>query len=170
MSDDIDLNRAFMYCVAVGFVVGIIASVPVLRLPNICCLWIIAGGFAAVYLSGADVKNVEFVDAAVVGGMFGGVYGIVVNIATFLINIPLNLLGLGSSVRGTTGSGLLDRLGVHLGIAMVGDIAVVVVNVIIGIIFGAVGGLLYIALIDERGASKPSGLIKPSTRTTLGKR
>jgi hypothetical protein len=170
MSDELDLKRALTYCIAIGIVVGIIGSVPILRLPNICCLWIIAGGFAAVYMAGRDAKSVELVDGAVVGGMFGVIYGIVVNLTTFLVNIPLNILGLGSLVRGTTGTGVLNRLGIHFGIAMVGDFAVIIVNIIAGILFGAVGGLIYAAILGEKVTTTPSGLTRPRTKTTLGKR
>jgi hypothetical protein len=84
--------------------------------------------------------------------------------------VPLNLLGFGSIVRGTTGDGVLNRLGVHLGIAMVGDFAVIIVNIILGIIFGAVGGLLYAAALGEKASTTPSGISRPRGKTTLGKR
>jgi len=158
MEADIDFKRAAIYCLAVGAGVGVIASIPILRLPNICCLWIIAGGFAAAYLSARDVMEVEAADCAIIGGVYGLIYGVAVNVATFVVNLPLNILGVGALARGFTGGGVLDRLGVHIGLAMFGDAAVAVLNIILGVVFGCVGGLAYAALAELAGP-------KPKPRT-----
>jgi len=155
MKGDMDFPQAVKYAALVGLVVGLIGSLPLLRLPNICCLWIILGGFATAYLSGRYARSVEYADCAIVGGVFGVVFGIVVNVATFIVNIPLNVFGVGSLARGITGQGILSRVGIHLGLIMIGDIAVVVLNIVLGVLFGAVGGLIYAAAVDDEGEVKP---------------
>ncbi len=152
MEADIDFKRAAMYCLAVGAAVGVISSIPILRLPNICCLWIIAGGFAAAYLSARDVVDAEAADCALIGGVYGLVYGVAVNVATFVVNLPLNILGVGALARGFAGDGVLSRLGVHVGLEMFGDAAVAVLNIILGVVFGCVGGVAYAAVAELAGS------------------
>jgi hypothetical protein len=151
MKDDIDFTKVLLSCGAVGLAIAIVGAIPLLRLPNVCCLWIIVGGYAAAYFSSKSTNSPELMDGAVFGGIFGIIYGITVNVTTFMVNIPLNLMGVGSSARGTLGEGILNRLGVHLGLVMLGDIAVIIVNIILGIVFGAVGGMLY-AFVSEGSA------------------
>jgi hypothetical protein len=149
MKGDIDLARAAMMCAAVGLAAGVVSSIPVLRWPNICCLWIVAGGFFSAYLSTRGAKAIEIVDGAVLGGVFGLFYGVVVNVATFAVNMVLNLLGLGNVVRGVAGTGLLDKMGVHLGVGLLAGLFLIIMNFILGIVFGAVGGVIFAAAFEE---------------------
>lgn len=115
---------------------GVLAAVPVVRLCNVCCLWIIAGGFAAAYLSGRRGR-VEVLDGALIGLLFGLTYGFVVNVALLVVGVLLNFLGLGANVsQGLPGlqvSGIL------------GSVVRGVFRVVLGVFFGAAGGVLYAA-------------------------
>jgi hypothetical protein len=170
MRGDVDYNRMIMYCALFGAVVGVIGSIPILRLPNLCCLWIVLGGFGAAYAVGRDARDMEAMDGVIVGGLFGLVYGVIVNVVTFLVNIPLNLLGFGNLARGTPGGGVLADLGIKVGLAgFLGGLAVVALNIVEGVVFGAVGGVIYAA---SRDSTKPvtSFFGKGSGKSALGKR
>lgn len=161
MKGDIDLPRSLGVCAAVGLAAGLVSAVPILRWPNVCCLWIVAGGFVSAYLCTRGSMAIEFVDGAVLGGIFGLFYGIVVSLSTVAINVVLNFLGLGNAVRGVTGSGIADKLGLHLGVGLLAGLFLVVLNFILGIVFGAVGGIIYAAAFEE-GVSKPASAFGPS--------
>ncbi|MFH0861782.1 MAG: hypothetical protein V1875_02015 [Candidatus Altiarchaeota archaeon] len=156
MRGEFDTRTILISCAILGVAVGVMSSIPVLMFPNICCLWIILGGFTATYLACRRDNTIEPVEAALVGAIFGIVYGITVNVATFLVRIPLNLLGWGVAVRGVTGTGILDILGLKLGFSMLGSTLVVLLNIFLGIVFGAFGGVLYAVSIESSEPAKPS--------------
>jgi hypothetical protein len=163
MADEVDYWRVLVICAAVGAAVGLVSSIPVVRWPNLCCLWIAAGGFACAYILGRSVRSVEVADGVIVGAVFGLVYGVVVNVFTFIVNIPLNILGLGSAVRGMEGGGILATLGIKLGFGMLGSLLIVAGNIFLGVVFGALGGLAY-AYATGYGRDEPSWKRHPGGR------
>ena len=172
MAEEVDFRRMVVYCVIVGAAVGLLGAIPILRLPNICCLWIIAGGFAAAYLTTRDVKSVEMVDGAIIGAVFGIVYAIVDQVIFSIINALLDVLGLGLASRGVAVGGLASLTNITLRSILWWGL-LLILNIIEGIIFGAVGGLIYAAFFAEGGQKTdgPSWVTQPkSDRTTLSRR
>jgi hypothetical protein len=150
MAEEVDFKRMIAYCVIVGALVGLVGALPILRLPNICCLWIIAGGFATTYFATREVKSLEMVDGAIIGAVFGIVYALVDHLAFSLINALFDVLGLGLAVRGVAAGGLGSLLNITLRGTLWWGL-LLILNVIEGVVFGAVGGLLYAALFAEGG-------------------
>jgi len=158
MRDEMDFRRALMYCLVFGVLVGLIGAVPLLRLPNLCCLWIVAGGFATTYLATRQMRSIEAVDGVIIGAIFGLVYGIVDGLGVFAINAFFNIIGLGLAVRGVKEGGFASLFDIHLaGVAWF--LMLFILNVMVGVIFGAVGGLICAAIMA--GGQYGGGGTKP---------
>jgi hypothetical protein len=71
-----------------GLLIGVLSSLPVVKIANCCCLWVIAGGLLTVYLQQqAQAEPVETGDAVVGGliaGLVGGLIAIVVGYLEFV--------------------------------------------------------------------------------------
>jgi hypothetical protein len=133
-----DIKHMVVPGIALGVALGIIGAVPFVNLCNICCLWIIFGGFAAAYLY-ARKTEVELADAAVIGVIFGFVYGITVNVAGFLVTTLLSLLGVGAGGLAREPTGFF---GVRMG-GPLRSVTLAFFNILLGMVFGATGGVLY---------------------------
>ncbi|MBD3388722.1 MAG: hypothetical protein GF416_06610 [Candidatus Altiarchaeales archaeon] len=121
----------------VGLAVGVIAAVPVIRLCNVCCLWIFFGGFLAAYVYGRG-RAVEYVDCAAVGVVFGLTYGVVSNSSLLVVGLildALNLSHIGSGSFGLAGSALKA-----------------IIRVFLGIVLGASGSVVYAATSFQKTA------------------
>ena len=58
-----------------GLFIGVLSSLPIIKVANCCCLWVICGGMLTVYLQQqARPEPVETGDA-VLGGLIAGVVG-----------------------------------------------------------------------------------------------
>ncbi|MFH1054525.1 MAG: hypothetical protein V1744_00355 [Candidatus Altiarchaeota archaeon] len=150
MGYEMDFKRVAVYCALIGLFVGVVAAIPIVRLPNVCCLWIIVGGFAAAYVSGRNMKIFELADGAIVGAVFGLLYGITDTIAILVVNMVFDLFGLGLAVRGVNVGGVAALLNIQLK-GVVWTLLSFVITTVEGVIFGAVGGVLYATL---RGSEK----------------
>jgi len=154
MQAEVDLRRILLSCATVGLVVGIIGAIPVVRLPNLCCLWVIAGGFTCAYLSLRNTKGVETVDGAIIGAIFGFMYGILNQAVLFLINTLFTLLGLGLDVRGVAFGGLSGVLDLHIGGVLWG-LLLIILTTLESVLFGAVGGALYAVVANSEDIPDP---------------
>jgi len=84
-----------------GLLIGVLSSLPVVKIANCCCLWVIAGGLLTVYLQQqAQAEPVETGDA-VVGGLIAGVVGglIAVLIGYFEFVALGSVFNIGDQVR-----------------------------------------------------------------------
>jgi hypothetical protein len=73
-----------------GLVIGVLSSLPLINLGNLCCcLWVVSGGAVAAYLLQQNqTQAITPGDGALVG-LFAGIIGAGVG---FLISIPISLL------------------------------------------------------------------------------
>lgn len=144
-----ELKKMIIPALIGGLGSGFMASLPIVNCCNICCLWIIFGGAAAAYLYHREAR-LEPADGAVVGAFTGIPYAFLTTILSLAIKMMIDVLGITSEYvkyRDPT--------------ALVGDIAFAGFNtlvfaaiaffgqVILGMIFGAAGGVIT-ALILER--------------------
>ena len=71
-----------------GLFIGVLSSLPFIKVANCCCLWVICGGLLTVYLQQQkEAEPVETGDAVVGGliaGLVGGLIALVVNYVTFM--------------------------------------------------------------------------------------
>jgi len=132
-----EIRNMLTAAVMVGAVAGVIGAVPLLDLCNVCCLWIIAGGFAASYIYGRG-KTIEPADGAIIGVLFGLVYGIVVTVMGLLVTTSLKMLTAGA---GGLFSEQIDFFGVQIGEPL-RTLMLAFFNILLGMVFGAFGGAL----------------------------
>jgi hypothetical protein len=148
-----DVKNMLIPGIVLGVVVGILGAVPFVNLCNICCLWIVAGGFVAAYLYGRDT-TVELVDGAVVGVIYGFTYGIVVSVTEFLVTTLLRILRIG----GGDLVGGINLLSLEIGEPL-RSLILTFFNILLGMVFGAVGGVISSATMEGKG--KDRGKPKP---------
>jgi hypothetical protein len=136
---------------AVGVILSVVGVIPILNICNIaCCLWITAGGFAAAYLYGRKAR-VEMADGAAVGAIYGVAYAVVATVVGAALTILMGMLGMGLNVAQGAGAGnALAGFGVQAGFGLVGAIIGGFLNLVLGVVFGAVGGVLYAATMGKK--------------------
>ena len=165
MGRDLDIERIVFFCAALGLVVGVVAAVPILMVPNLCCVWIMAGGFIAAFLSTHRMKSPEVVDGAIVGAVFGFFYGFINGISIQIVKTVLNLFGIGLAARGQTVGGVSSIMNFHIG-GILWGLLLFVLNIALGVLFGAAGGLLCTAILRQIEGSH-SGQRRPAGTTKL---
>lgn len=145
-----------------GAVLGVLSALPVINCG--CCLWVIGGGMIASYLYlknyPAGMPGATYADGAVLG-LLAGVVGAVID---SLISIPVHFLTGGMMMQGAWRSEIEEALsdpevpeglrtllesmltgGMSIGIIFLG----LVVSLVIFSIFGALGGILGIAIFKK---------------------
>jgi hypothetical protein len=58
-----------------GLFIGVLSSLPVVKIANCCCLWVIAGGLLTVYLQQQSRTEPVETGDAVLGGLIAGLLG-----------------------------------------------------------------------------------------------
>ncbi|HEX54726.1 MAG: hypothetical protein DRO90_02905 [Candidatus Altiarchaeales archaeon] len=151
----------------ITLIINFLGSIlPILGLLNLCCfLWIIAGGFVAVYMLRDKSCGIEMKDGAIVGLLSGIVYAVIV---TSITSILFSLDADASMMHGGYGNvgflvGAVLSLIVILNdlcvmnicksvgeiLSMIFIIIIFVINLILGIVLGAIGGVMGAAVLKE---------------------
>jgi hypothetical protein len=148
-----------------GLVIGVLSGLPVISSGNCCCcMWILGGGALAVYLRQQNLPTaIDASEGALVGLMAGAIGGV---LAT-LIGVPMNMLfgdlqrqwmeGFMAS-RGDVPPEfreMMERMA--SGGAVIGITAVF--NLITGVVFGMLGGLLGVAIFKKNAPPQPPTVI-----------
>jgi hypothetical protein len=150
-----------------GLVIGVLSGLPLISGGNCCCcMWILGGGALAVYLRQQNLPTaIDAAEGALVGLMAGAIGGV---LAT-LIAVPMNMLfgdlqrqwmeGFMAS-RGDVPPELremMDRMASGGGvIAMTAAF-----NLITGVVFGMLGGLLGVAIFKKNAPPQPPPTVIP---------
>jgi hypothetical protein len=159
-----------------GLAIGVLSSLPVVNLANICCCgWVIFGGGLAAYLMQQNhPAPIDAGDGALVGllaGAFGG-------IATTLISIPVAM------VLGPFQAQMLERAMEQTrdmppewramvewmrGGAAVGVVTVIsaFLMLVVGSIFGLIGGVIGALLFRKNVPPPPPPLSEPPSDSGL---
>jgi hypothetical protein len=70
-----------------GLFIGVLSSLPIVKIANCCCLWVIAGGLLTVYLQQQSrpepVETGDAVLGGLVAGLLGGLIAVVVGYLEF---------------------------------------------------------------------------------------
>jgi hypothetical protein len=61
-----------------GLLIGVLSSLPIIKIGNCCCLWVIAGGMLTVYLQQQAKPEPVETGEAVLGGLIAGLIGAVI--------------------------------------------------------------------------------------------
>jgi hypothetical protein len=148
-----------------GLVIGVLSGLPVVSAGNCCCcLWILGGGALAVYLRQQKLpESITAAEGALVGLMAGAIGGVLATV----IGIPMQML-FGDMQRQMIESWMegmsdvppearqaLERM--SGGGAMIALTAAT--NLITGVIFGMLGGLLGVAIFKKNAPPQPPTVI-----------
>ena len=155
MRDDLDLKKVVVTCMTFGLLIGLIGSIPGLWIPNLCCLWIIAGGFFSAMICGWDKHRLELADSAIIGFIFGLSYALFNEVSYHIVNGLFSILGFG-----------ITAAKVEITTSLFSAISYFFFNVVLSLFFGAVGGLIYASLFFSGGA--PQTEPEPIKRSRLG--
>jgi hypothetical protein len=134
-----------------GIVMGVLSALPIVNIGNCCCLWVISGGALAAYLLQQNQSMpITSGDGATVG-LMAGIVGAVVHT---VVSIPVTLL------MGPIQSRFMERILQNAGdvppemqpifeslrhggaFSIVALVIGFMFMLVVGIIFGALGGLL----------------------------
>ena len=94
--------RMLMPALIGGLLSGVLTAIPFVSC--LCCIWIIAGGFLAVYLLSKDSPEILTTGDGVIVGIFAGIIGSVVDT---IVSIPFDALMRNSEFM----QAILDRVG-----------------------------------------------------------
>jgi hypothetical protein len=144
-----------------GLFIGILSALPIVNAGNCCCcLWVLAGGALAAYLRQQQTPyQIPSSEGALVGLMAGFIGGVVAS----LLSIPMAML------TGPFQERMMDRIlsanpdipieirdalqRAAAGSAM--RVAGMLLNVVVDLVFGTLGGLLGAAVFKKKTAPPP---------------
>lgn len=146
-----------------GIFIGVLSALPLVNIANCCCLWVIGGGVLAAYLMQQNYPYaVSAADGALVGllaGAFGGILGA-------LLSVPIEMM------MGPIQQRMMERLilsnpdvpqetrDMLESLAARGQSAAIFLlrmmfGLIVGAIFGMLGGLLGVAMFKKNEPPPP---------------
>jgi hypothetical protein len=145
----------FQPALAGGVVLGILSTLPIVSMGNLCCcLWVIAGGVVAAYLlQAATPTPITTGDGAAVGllaGLIGAgvqfILALILNpllrpIQEAMMNWALEQIPNAPDVRSTWGGG---------GFGLAGSVLNFFVMLIVGAVFSTVGGIIGAAIFKKK--------------------
>jgi hypothetical protein len=130
-----DYNRVVRLAALPGVVAGFVSFVPIVSLA--CPLWIALAGSATAYLCGKNSK-IDVKDGAIYGGVSGAIAGL-----TMILVASIFFTALGTLLNQSLyGFGNMFSIGVMVFFG--------VLYIILGSVFGAVGGVLYALFLGEK--------------------
>lgn len=151
-----------------GLFIGVLSALPFVNLANCCCLWVIGGGVLAAYLMQQNHPYaITAADGALVGmlaGLFGGVLGVLLSIPVDMAMGPLQQRLLDQFILNNPDVPAESKR-IFENMAASGVSAVMVgfklmFSVVVGLIFGMLGGLLGVALFKKDAPPPPPGTIE----------
>ena len=151
-----------------GLFIGILSALPIINLGNVCCcMWVIGGGVITAYLMQQASPVAITVGDGALGGLMAGVVGAVVDM---VVSIPVNLLWgpmqaqmlrrvLESSpeVKDAMPQFFRPEGAAAAGIFLAAIVGLVFM-LLIGVIFGTVGGMIGAAIFNR---GKPAVVSAP---------
>jgi len=149
-----------------GLFIGVLSALPFVSAGNcFCCMWVIGGGLLATYLMQQNHPYpITAADGALVGllaGMFGGVVGTLVSIPVDMMMGPFQrqlmerILSNPDFPAETRAMLENMNVGAMAGPSVIGTMVKLVTFVIVGLIFGMLGGLLGVALFKKKDLPPP---------------
>jgi hypothetical protein len=152
-----------------GLVIGVLSALPVVSAGNCCCcLWVVAGGMLAVYLRQQNTPvAVTAAEGALVGllaGLIGGVVGVIISIPLEAMMGPFQrqlierIMASRPDFPAETRD-MIERAGA--GASGVAAVAIkLCISVVMGAIFGMLGGLLGVAVFKKDAPPPPPGTVQ----------
>ena len=152
-----------------GLLIGVLSALPIVSAGNCCCcLWVVAGGMLAVYLrqqnSTIAVTAAEGALVGLLAGLIGGVVGVILSIPVEAMMGPFQrqLLERIMASRPDFPSetrDIIERAGAG-GYGVAAIAFKLCVSVVVGAIFGMLGGLLGVAVFKKDAPPPPPGTVQ----------
>jgi hypothetical protein len=151
-----------------GLFIGVLSALPFVNIANCCCLWVIGGGVLAAYLMQQNHPYaITAADGALVGmlaGLIGGVVGVILSVPIEMAMGPLQQRLLDSFILNNPDiPAESKRMFENLTLGGASAIMIgfkLVMSVIIGLVFGMLGGLLGVALFKKNAPPPPPGTVE----------
>ena len=154
-----------------GLFIGVLSALPIVQAGNCCCcLWVVAGGVLAAYLR---QQQTPYAIPASEGALVGLLAGLIGGIITVIVSIPMQ------AVTGPMQQRVLDwilannpempaevrdaieRASGETGFHPVSFALSIVYYIVVGVIFGMLGGLLGVAIFKKNAPPPPSAPFEP---------
>jgi hypothetical protein len=151
-----------------GLFIGVLSALPFVSLANCCCLWVVGGGVLAAYLMQQNHPYaITAADGALVGmlaGLIGGVLGVLLAIPIEMAMGPLQQRLLDQFILNNPDVPAESKR-IFENMAAGGASALMVgfklmFSVVVGLIFGMLGGLLGVALFKKEAPPPPPGTVE----------
>ena len=143
-----------------GLFIGVLSALPIVNLGNCCCcLWVVAGGALAVYLR---QQNTPFAVTTAEGALVGLLAGLLGGVIAAIISVPL------MAMMGPFQQQMIERIinsradfpeesremiermiRRNAGFGAIAFVMGLVWHVIVGVVFGMLGGLLGVAMFKK---------------------
>ena len=154
-----------------GLFIGVLSALPIVNMGNCCCcLWVVAGGALAVYLR---QQNTPFAVPSSEGALLGLFAGLIGGVVAALISIPvMAMLGpfqqqwieriINSRADFPEESReMIERMmRRNAGFGAIAFVLGLVWHVVIGVVFGMLGGLLGVAMFKKDAPPPPPGTVE----------
>ena len=148
-----------------GVFIGVMSALPIINAGNCCCcLWVLAGGALAVYLrrqnSAVEITAAEGALMGLLAGFIGGIIGVVLAIPIQMMVGPMQDEWMRRIIQGNEDMPpemreMMERI--TAGNTM--RVAGAVLNIIVSVVFGMLGGLLGVALFKKNAPPQPPTVI-----------
>ena len=151
-----------------GLFIGVLSALPFVNIANCCCLWVVGGGVLAAYLMQQNHPYaITAADGALVGmlaGLIGGVLGVLLSIPIEMAMGPLQQRLLDQFILNNPDVPAESKR-IFENMAAGGASALMVgfklmFSVVVGLIFGMLGGLLGVALFKKEAPPPPPGTVE----------
>lgn len=148
-----------------GLFIAVLSALPIISIGNCCCLWIIGGGMVAAYLLQQNqLAPIAGADGAVVGllaGLVGAVFYLFLSIPIGLLFGPMQAEWM-QRVMSSAGEvppelrPMIEQMQQNAGFTVVGALLGFIYMVIVGVIFGSLGGFLGALFFKKDGPPPPT--------------
>ncbi len=152
-----------------GLLIGVLSALPVVSAGNCCCcLWVVAGGMLAVYLrqqnSPFAVTSAEGALVGLLAGVIGAVIGVIISIPIEAMMGPFQRQLIQRIIESRPDFPAETRDMIERASAGGRGVAAVafklIFSLVVGAIFGMLGGLLGVAVFKRDAPPPPSGTVQ----------
>jgi hypothetical protein len=152
-----------------GLLIGVLSALPIVNAGNCCCcLWVVAGGMLAVHLRQQNSPfAVTAAEGALVGllaGLIGGVIGVIISIPVEAMMGPFQRQLLERIIASRPDfpaetRDIIERAGAG-GYGVAAIAIKLCFSVVVGAVFGMLGGLLGVAVFKKDAPPPPPGTVQ----------
>ncbi len=154
-----------------GLFIGVLSALPIVNMGNCCCcLWVLAGGALAVYLR---QQNTPYAVNASEGALMGLMAGLIGGVIAALISIPMmammgpfqqrmieQIINSRADIPEESRDMIEKMMQRSAGMGVAAFAFGLVWHVVVGTVFGMLGGLLGVAIFKKELPPPPPGTVQ----------